>query len=206
MTEKFYTLPDLPYVYDALEPVISKEIMTLHHDKHHKAYVDKANELLTSLDEARKTGTKIDIGTIAKKLSFNIDGHILHSIFWKNLTPPAEKKEPSHDFLEAIEAEFGDLERFKIEFAETALTIEGSGWAVLVFNPMAKKLLIAQVGNHNLAHILGPTILALDMWEHSFYLDYKSDKKTYVDNFWKVVDWVAVSARFEHDRNIQPKL
>lgn len=196
MTENFYSLPDLPYVYDALEPVISKEIMTLHHDKHHKAYVDKANELLTGLDEARKTGGKVDFGTIAKKLSFNVDGHILHSLFWTNLTSPTDKKEPSHDFVAAIEAEFGDFERFKAEFAETALTIEGSGWAVLNYCRQTKRLVISQVGNHNLAHNLGPILLTLDMWEHSFYLDYKSDKKSFVENFWKVVNWAEVSERF----------
>jgi len=101
MGKKLYILPDLPYAYDAMMPVISKEIMTLHHDKHHKSYVDKANELLTSLDEARKTGAKVDVGTVAKKLSFNVDGHILHSLFWINLTPVSEVKEPSHNFSAA---------------------------------------------------------------------------------------------------------
>lgn len=196
MEEKFYTLPDLPYAYDALEPVISKEIMTLHHDKHHKAYVDKANELLTSLDEARKTGGKVDVGTIAKKLSFNVDGHILHSLFWTNLTSPTDKKEPSHDFLHSIETEFGDLEKLKVEFSDVATTIEGSGWAILLYDPMTKRLIISQIGNHNLAHTLGPILLTLDMWEHSFYLDYKSDKKSFVENFWKVVNWAEVSERF----------
>lgn len=197
MKEKIYKLPELPYSYDALEPVISKKIMTLHHDKHHQSYVDKANELLDQLADARKTGDAVDAGTIAKKLSFNIDGHLLHSIFWPSLTSPAEKREPTHDLLQALEAEFGDFERFKSEFIAAATTIEGSGWAVLVFDPNIKRLIIAQVGNHNLGHILGSVLLPLDMWEHAFYLDYKTDKKTYADNFWKIVNWSVVSSRFE---------
>ena len=201
MGKKLYILPDLPYAYDAMMPVISKEIMTLHHDKHHKAYVDKANELLTSLDEARKTGAKVDVGTVAKKLSFNVDGHILHSLFWTNLTPVSEVKEPSHNFLRAVEEEFGDLERFKAEFSEAALTIEGSGWAICSYHKESQRLLISQVGNHNLAHVISPPLLVLDMWEHSFYLDYKSDKKAFVENFWKVVNWSEVSMRFNQAVN-----
>jgi len=197
-----YKLPDLPYAYDALEPVISKEIMTLHHDKHHKGYVDKANELLEKLKSARKNGDEVDVGTIAKKLSFNLDGHKLHTFFWKNLTPVSSKSEPSHELLTAIEEEFGDFERLKSEFSQVATTIEGSGWAILMFDPETQKLIITQVNNHNLAHILGPVLLASDMWEHAFYLDYKSDKKTYAEKFWDIVNWEEVSARFTKAREI----
>ncbi|PIS07446.1 superoxide dismutase [Candidatus Berkelbacteria bacterium CG10_big_fil_rev_8_21_14_0_10_43_13] len=203
MIEKNYTLPDLPYAYDALEPVISKEIMTLHHDKHHKGYVDKANELLQKLADARKSGGKVDIGSTAKKLSFNIDGHRLHTLFWTNLTPVSEKKEPSHELLSAIEAEFGDLEQFKPEFTEAATTIEGSGWATLAVDPETGRLIISQVGNHNLAHTLGPILLVSDMWEHAFYLDYKSDKKTYASKFWDIVNWQEVSVRFDAARKLK---
>ena len=156
---------------------------------------------MTSLDEARKTGAKVDVGTVAKKLSFNVDGHILHSLFWINLTPVSEVKEPSHNFLRAVEEEFGDLERFKAEFSEAALTIEGSGWAICSYHKESQRLLISQVGNHNLAHVISPPLLVLDMWEHSFYLDYKSDKKAFVENFWKVVNWSEVSMRFNQAVN-----
>lgn len=197
MEESYYKLPELPYAYDALEPVISKEIMTLHHDKHHKAYVDKANELLKSLEDARKSDAKVDVGAIAKKLSFNIDGHILHTLFWENLIAPSRYEEPKGELLETINLEFGSFDKFKKEFEEIATTIEGSGWAILVYDPEIKRLLISQVGNHNLAHILGPVLLTLDMWEHAFYLDYKNDKKTYAANFWQVIDWREVAKRYE---------
>lgn len=199
--EKIYTLPELPYSYDSLEPVISEQIMTLHHDKHHKAYVDKANELVGQLDEARKTGAKVDFGSLAKKLSFNVDGHILHSYLWKNLAPVAESSEPSHDLLSLVEKYFGSFERFKTEFSEVATTIEGSGWAILNLDPLTGRLNISQVSNHNLAHLLSPIMLVLDVWEHAFYLDYKSDKKTYVEKFWQIVNWAEVSKRLKEAKN-----
>jgi Fe-Mn family superoxide dismutase len=197
MKEKVYLLPELPYPINSLEPVISKEQLSIHHDKHHKAYVEKANELLKVLDDQRIDGDNIDVGAVAKKLSFNIAGDILHTLFWHNLSSPANKKEIFGRLKNDLETEFGSIERFRSEFYECATTIEGSGWAVLTYCVITGRPLIMQVQNHNLNLIPSyPVILVLDMWEHAYYLDYKNDKKTYANNFWQIVDWDEVVKRY----------
>lgn len=193
---KQYKLPELPYGFDALSPVISSEQLQLHHDKHHKVYVDKANELIKLLDDARKVGEKADIGSTAKKLSFNAGGHVLHSLMWQNLRAPQKDNMPEGDLAEDIERDFGSIERFMSEFFEAAVTTEGSGWATLSYCPHLSGLIIEQIGNHN--QFLVPNrmaILALDMWEHAYYLDYKNDKQTYAKNCWQIINWEKVAKR-----------
>ncbi len=190
--ENKYTLPKLDY--SSLSPFISEEQLRIHHEKHHKAYVEKANKILERMEESRRENT--DIEQNLKSLSFNVGGHILHSLFWKNMSPSGE--EPKGDILAAIEKEFGNFERFKEEFAKATLGVEGSGWGVLTYEKESKRLLIGQLEKHNL--FLYPDsaiIMVIDIWEHAYYLDYKNEKAKFMENFWSIVDWEEVNKRFK---------
>ncbi len=149
--EKFYTLEDLPYAFNALEPYISEAQLRLHHDKHHAAYVKGANAIFEKLDKARQAGTDIDMKATLKELSFQAGGHILHWLFWQNLAPAAKAvKEPDGVLAEALKKEFGSFERFKKEFSQAAASAEGSGWAALARCGLTGRLLIMQIEKHNM--------------------------------------------------------
>lgn len=196
--EKFYVLPELPYGYKDLEPHISEEQLKIHHDKHHQAYVDKANAILEKLDKAREESADIDIKSTLKSLSFNIGGHLLHSLFWKNLAPTDKggKGEPSKEIDEAIKKEFGSFERFKKEFSEAAKSVEGSGWAALTYCKQTKRPIIMQIEKHNVnVYPMFNIILVLDVWEHAYYLDYKNERGKFVDAFWNIINWEEVNKR-----------
>lgn len=198
MNTKFYVLPTLLYASYALEPVLSREQISIHYGKHHKMYVEKANELLKKIDDSRDNGDEVDVGVVAKKLSFSIGGTILHNLFWENLIPTSKFKTVESTLKDVIDSEFGGMERLISEFTECATTIEGSGWAVLAYDVLTGRLLIFQLGNHNLN--LAPSqhiILVLDMWEHAYYIDYKNDKKSYVNNFWQIVNWGKANERLD---------
>ena len=197
MAEK-YTLPELPYDYAALEPHISAKIMELHHDKHHAAYVAGANAALEQLEEARENGAYGNVSKLSKDLAFNLGGHTNHSIFWNNLSPEGGDK-PTGELAAAIDEFFGSFDKFREHFTNVALTIQGSGWAILAWDTVGKRLIIEQLydqqGNISVALI---PVLQLDMWEHAFYLDYQNVKGDYVKAFWNIVNWADVQARFEH--------
>ena len=183
---KLYTLPPLPYGYNGLAPYLSQEQLTLHHDKHHQAYIDGANAIYE-----KKPGTK------KEKLSFFLGGHILHSLLWENLMPAKDFLEIKGPIKEAIEKEFGNFDNFKTEFTQMASTIEGSGWAALAYEKEAEKLILLQIEKHNVNLAPNVTILlVLDMWEHAYYLDYKNEKAKYIEGFWSVVNWEKVQERF----------
>ena len=190
-----YTLPDLDYDYGALAPHIAPEIMELHHSKHHAAYVTGANTALEQLEEARATGNFGAINKLEKDLAFHLGGHINHSVFWKNMSPDGGG-EPTGDVASAIDEFFGSFEGFKKQFAATANGIQGSGWALLVWDTLGKRLNINQLydqqGNVPVGQL---PVLQLDMWEHAFYLQYKNVKADYVTAWWKVVNWNDVSDR-----------
>ncbi len=189
-------LPKLPYSYDALEPVISEEIMRLHHDKHHQGYVNKANAALEKLEKFRREGLDIDVRATLRDLSFNLNGHILHSIFWPNMEPPTEDNTPGGVVADKIDEFFGGFESFKKEFSMASKSVEGVGWGLLVWDSSNEQLLVVQVEKHNLAHISNSSVLlALDVWEHAYYLQYKNERGKYVDNWWKVVNWDDVDKR-----------
>lgn len=193
---KFYTLPELPYSLGDLDPIISEKQLSIHYEKHHKKYVDDANMILKMLDEARSRSEEIDEKAVSKVLSFNVGGHVLHSLFWKNMCPESKQTEPSSELLSAIEDEFGSLERFKQEFNKTAISVEGSGWAALTFCKMTGRPIICQIEKHNVN--LYPSfqfLLVLDVWEHAYYLDYQNNRSTFVESFWKIVDWDEVNRR-----------
>lgn len=198
--QKYYSLPPLPYDYGALDPVISEEQLRIHHDKHHNAYVTAANDLLQKLEAARSGGSDLDMKAILKALSFNIGGHTLHSIFWKNMAPAGKGGggTPSGTLGDAITAEFGSFDRFKKEFSAAATSAEGSGWAALSRCRMTGRPLIMQIEKHNVNVFPAcSVVMVLDVWEHAYYLDYKNDRPKFVDNFWQVVNWDYVSQRFE---------
>jgi len=193
-----YVLPKLPYGYGDLRPYISEELLTLHHQKHHQAYVNGANAVLEGMDKARREGFEIDMKASLKALSFNIGGHILHSFFWNSLAPVGKGGRPTAALLDALEAEFGTLDRFKKEFTQAAASVEGSGWAALAFCKQTRRPLIMQIEKHNVN--LYPAfriLMALDVWEHAYYLDYKNDRLKFVEEFWNIVNWEKVSSRFE---------
>lgn len=199
MVEK-YTLPELGFEKDALEPHMSEEQLTIHHDRHHQGYVNNSNNILREMEDARNNGEEIDMNATLKAFSFNLAGHILHSMFWKNLKPVVENAEdnaPTDDIFDAIKVEYGDIDKFKKEFSSAAKSVEGSGWAVLAFDKLSKRPIIMQIEKHNQNMVPSLDILmVLDVWEHAYYVDYRNDRGKYIDAFWKILDWEEVNRRF----------
>jgi Fe-Mn family superoxide dismutase len=195
-----YTLPELTYDYGALEPFISGTIMTLHHDKHHAAYVNGANLALEAMEEARANNALANINKLQKDLAFNLAGHVNHGVFWKNMSPEGGDK-PVGELAAAIDEFFGSFDAFMAHFSAVALGIQGSGWAILAWDVLGQKLIIEQLYDHqgNLAPASIP-LLMLDMWEHAFYLDYQNVKADYVKAFWNIANWADVQSRFEAAR------
>jgi Fe-Mn family superoxide dismutase len=198
-----YTLPDLPYDYAALEPHYSAQILELHHDKHHAAYVKGANTALEKLGEARETGTFDTINQLQKNLAFNLSGHVLHSLFWQNMSPGGGDK-PDGELGTAIETSFGSFEGFRNQLTEAALNVQGSGWGALTWEPLGQRLIVEQVYDHQSNVGQGaPPLLVLDMWEHAYYLQFKNVKADWVESFWNIVNWPDVAERFANARTLK---
>ena len=161
-------MPPLPYAYNALEPVISAEIMTLHHTKHHQAYVNGANAALERLEKQRKGENPENIRGILRDLSFNLSGHKLHSVFWPNMAPPGKGGgTPGGAIADQINKDFGSFENFKKQFSDAAKNVEAVGWAILTYDPESETLVIYQVEKQNFMHPPDlPLLLTLDVWEH----------------------------------------
>ncbi|WP_372697742.1 superoxide dismutase [Arthrobacter sp. JSM 101049] len=191
-----YELPELPYDYAALEPNISARIMELHHSKHHAAYVAGANTALEKMEEARANGDAAGAAKLSKDLQFNLGGHINHSVFWNNLSPEGGDK-PEGELAAAIDDAFGSFDAFRNQFTAVATTIQGSGWAILAYEPIGGNIVIEQMyDQQNGVTVATTPLLMLDMWEHAFYLDYANVKADYVKAFWNIVNWADVAARF----------
>ncbi|HET9122489.1 MAG TPA: superoxide dismutase [Acidiferrobacteraceae bacterium] len=192
-----YTLPDLPYDYSALEPHISARIMELHHDKHHRAYVKGANDALEGLAEARRSQNPMRIAGLERALAFHLSGHLLHSIFWRNLAPGAGG-EPRGALAEAINRDFGSFADFRSQFTQTATSLMGSGWATLSWDSVGRQLLIAQVQDHQSQIGQGTApLMVLDVWEHAYYLQYQTEKAKYFEALWNLWNWDDIAARLE---------
>ncbi|MFC7214910.1 superoxide dismutase [Saliphagus sp. GCM10025334] len=192
-TQMTYELPELSYDYDALEPHIDERIMELHHSKHHQGYVDGANEALETFEEMRAGGDFEDIQAAKRDFSFNLSGHVNHVVFWETMSPNGGG-DPNGELREALEADFGSIENFRAEFTAAAEGVEGGGWAMLFYDPLADGLVIGQLeGQNDLAHQGSVPILALDVWEHAYYLQYENDRSAYVEEWWNVVDWDGVA-------------
>lgn len=197
-----YELPDLPYDYSALAPHIAPEIMELHHSKHHATYVKGANTALEKLAEAREKGDFGSINQLEKDLAFNLGGHVNHSVFWKNMSPEGGGR-PDGELGTAIDEYFGSFEGFQKQFTATASGVQGSGWGMLVWDTLGKRLNVMQLfdqqGNLPAAQV---PIVQLDMWEHAFYLQYKNVKADYVEAWWNVVNWADATERFTTARQL----
>ena len=191
-----YTLPDLPYDPAALEPHYSAEIVSLHHDKHHAAYVKGVNETLEKLAAARDEQDFSNLGTLEKSLAFHLSGHVLHSIFWTNMSPDGGDK-PDGELGTAIDQHFGTFDAFKAQLTEATTTIQGIGWGILSWEPSGQRLLVEQVYDHqgNVGSGAIP-LLVIDAWEHAFYLQYKNVKADWVKAFWEIVNWPDVARRY----------
>lgn len=194
---KTYALPPLPYKYDSLQPHISEQIMTLHHTKHHQAYVNGANTALDKLEKARAGQLQVDVRAVLRDLSFNIDGHKLHSIFWPNMAPTGKGGgSPGGKLADAINRDFGGWDKFKAQFSDAAKTVEGSGWALLLYDAEIDQLVMTQIEKQNFMHLAGlPILLGCDVWEHAYYAQYLNDRGKYVDAWWNVVNWSDVDTR-----------
>lgn len=198
-----HELPALPYPYEALEPVIDGRTMQLHHDLHHKAYVDGLNKAEEMLAAARAAG---DFGLVKhweREAAFHGSGHLLHSIFWRNMAPTGDGGggEPDGVLREAIDRDFGGFEAFRGQFSAAAVQVEGSGWAILAYRPADGKLVVLTAEKHqNLTQWGVVPLLVLDVWEHAYYLKYQNRRAEYVGNFFDIVDWSDVAARYQGAR------
>lgn len=201
-----YSLPDLRYDYGALEPHISGRIMELHHDKHHGGYVKGANTTLEQLAEARQKEDFSKLSSLEKALAFNLSGHVLHSLFWQNLAPKGGDR-PSGALGEAITRDFGSFEKFRKQLTAAASTIMGSGWGALVWEPVGKRLVTAQIYDHqsNLTQA-GVPVLVLDAWEHAYYLQYENRKTDFFEVVWNCWNWEDAARRFEAVRKLDVAL
>jgi superoxide dismutase, Fe-Mn family len=200
MADDLYALPDLPYDPGALEPHISGRIMALHHDKHHAGYVKGANAALERLHDVREKGDFSLISMLEKNLAFNVSGHVLHSVFWTNLSPHGGG-EPVGDLRGLIDETFGGFPTFRQQMTEAASTIQGSGWALASWEPVAARVVVQQVYDHQGNHGQGTVpLLAIDAWEHAFYLQYENRKTEFFEAIWNVINWTDVADRLERAR------
>jgi Fe-Mn family superoxide dismutase len=198
-----YVLPELTYDYAALEPHLSAEILELHHDKHHEAYVDGANKALGDLAAARDSGATDSIAGLEQALAFNVSGHVLHSIYWTNMSPDGGGR-PEGELAAAINDAFGSFAHLRQQLTAATTTVQGSGWGALVWDPYLGALLVEQIHDHqtNVVQAAIP-VLVVDAWEHAYYLQYKNVKADYVKAFWNIVAWDDVAARFDMARAAQ---
>ncbi len=188
-------LPPLPYDYDALEPHISEQVLTWHHDTHHQGYVNGLESAEETLAENREEGDFSSSAAAQQSVTHNGCGHYLHTLFWENMDPSGGG-EPSGELADRIEEDFGSYEGWKGDF-EAAASAAG-GWALLLYDPVANQLRNVPVDEHDQGALWGAhPILALDVWEHSYYYDYGPDRGDFVDNFFDVVNWEKAEDEFQ---------
>lgn len=186
-----FVLPKLPFKYNALEPVIDAETVKVHYTKHHQGYVDGANKAAEAIKKARRTGKLETIKDLSRDYSFNVNGHLLHSIYWTCL---GKNNKRSDALNKLIEKSFGSFDKMKEQMNATATSIQGSGWGVISYSLITNELIITQIKNHENLNITGLIpLLVIDMWEHAFYLKYKNDKAKYVNKIWDIINWQSIS-------------
>jgi len=191
-----YELPPLPYKYDALEPHIDKATLEFHHDKHHKAYVDGLNAALGKLDEARKSGDFALAQHYERLVAFHGAGHQNHVQYWENMKPGGGG-EPTGAVAEQIKRDFGSFEAFKKELTAATVSVEGSGWGLLAWEPLGKRLITLALMNHQNSAFPGARpLLICDAWEHAYYLKYQNKRADYVAAWRNLVNWDDVNKRF----------
>jgi Fe-Mn family superoxide dismutase len=198
-SKKTYQVPDLTYDYNALEPVISAEIMELHYSKHHKGYVTNLNTALEKYYEAEAKGDLSAMVALQSAIKFNGGGHINHSIFWTLLTSPNKAAPLSHQsqLAQAIEKDFHSFDLFKEKLNTVTVAIQGSGWGWLGYNKGTKRLEIATCANQDPLSTQGLVpILGIDVWEHAYYLQYKNVRADYVKAIWQIFNWKNIEEKF----------
>ena len=195
-----FTLAPLPYAYDALEPYIDAQTMTIHHDKHHQAYVDNVNKAIAGTPNEGKTIEELVAvaGTISPAVRNNGGGHWNHTFFWESLAA-ASGAAPTGSLATAITAAFGTFDEFKVKFAAAGATRFGSGWAWLIVKD--GKLEVSSTPNQDnplmdVAEVKGTPILGVDVWEHAYYLKYQNKRPDYLAAIWNVINWTKVAERF----------
>lgn len=194
-----YQLPQLPYDFNALEPVVSGKIMELHYSKHHAAYVANLNKALEQYNEAQAKNDLDAMIALQPAIRFNGGGHLNHSIFWTNLAPKNKGggEPPQGALADAIKAEFGSLDDFITKFNGIAGPIQGSGWCWLGVNKTGKKLQIVTCPNQDPPSTAGIIpLLGIDVWEHAYYLQYENRRPDYLKAIWGIVNWKNVAERF----------
>ena len=198
-----HELAPLPYAYDALEPYIDEQTMRLHHDIHHAGYVAGLNNAEAKLAAAREAGDFALVKHWSREAAFHGSGHLLHSIFWPNMIAASEAKAaPGGALAEAIARDFGSFEAFKAQFIAAAIAVEGSGWGILAYRPADDALVVLTAEKHqNLTQWGVIPLLVLDVWEHAYYLKYQNRRGEYVNNFFKIVNWDDVAARYASARS-----
>jgi Fe-Mn family superoxide dismutase len=192
-----HELPALPYDYNALEPYYDEQTVRLHHDAHHKSYVDGLINAEARLAEARDKGDFSLIKHWERELAFHGSGHLLHTLFWNNMKPNGGGQ-PTGKAAGLIEQHFGSFEAFKKQFSAAAVAVEGSGWAILCYNPAFEKLVILTAEKHqNLTQWGVVPLLTIDVWEHAYYLKYQNKRAAWVEAWWNLINWDDVNKRIE---------
>ena len=192
-----YTLPRLPYAYDALAPHIDARTMELHHGHHHAGYVRGLNTALGKLEAARRANDFSSLTAISRDAAFNGSGHMLHSVFWTNMSPRGGGRPASSSVIaRAIDRDFGGFDAFARQFTTAAAPVEGSGWGILAYEPIAQRLVVLQAEKHQNLSIQGAVpLLVVDVWEHAYYLTYQNRRRAYLTAFQNVIDWKNVDER-----------
>ena len=190
-----YTLPPLPYPYDALEPLYEARTLKIHHDRHHAGYVRGLNKTLDQLTAARQAGDYTKVKSLSRNLAFHGSGHVLHSLFWRSMVPGgADIPGP---LAEAMVQSFGSVDAGKQQFAAATKAVEGSGWGVLGYEPVGGKLIVLQAEKHQNLTVWGVVpLLVCDVWEHAYYLQYANRRGEWVKNFLKLADWRFAARRY----------
>lgn len=193
-----YQLPELPYPFNALEPVISAEIMEIHYSKHHKAYVANLNAALEKYHEAESKNDVAQMIALQSAIKFNGGGHINHSIFWTILAPVSKAGgAPQGELAERINREFGSFDSFKEKFSAAAVAVQGSGWVWLGYNKTLKQLVLSTCANQDPLSAQGLIpLMGIDVWEHAYYLQYKNVRADYVKAVWQIYNWKNIEERF----------
>ena len=197
-----YSLPELPYSYGALEPHYSAQVLELHHDKHHAAYVKGANDTLDQLAQARESNDFSAINMLTRSMAFHLSGHVLHSIFWTNMSPDGGAR-PEGELSAAVDEFFGGFDRMQGQLTAATVNVQGIGWGALAWEPVAERLVVEQIHDHQ-GNVGAGTVplLVIDSWEHAYYLQYKNVKADHVKAFWNIVNWPDVQRRFDEARTV----
>ncbi|KAL8789286.1 MAG: hypothetical protein Q9213_001209 [Squamulea squamosa] len=199
MASPTYSVPPLPYPYNALEPCISEQIMTLHHDKHHVTYVNNLNAALKTQSDKSTTRNNSQETELQAVIAFNAGGHINHTLFWESLAPPntpPTKDSASPKLMAALAKKWGSVGAFKDDFKKALLGIRGSGWGWLAVSLESGDLAVMSSKDQEIVPRGYKPLLGIDMWEHAYYLQYLNNKAGYVENIWEIVNWEVVEGRF----------